>query len=74
MSLLQDYYPAIRDGKTVYVRIDLLTKDDVFANCSRMTAASTKLCEQFQIDSGMELLKHEEQLREFHSKTPEEGF
>ena len=74
MSLLQDYYPASRKAKTVYVRIACLTKDDVMANCSKMLATATKYAGQFEFDAAEHLMKHAEELRDFHSKTPEEGF
>ena len=65
MSLLQDYYPAIRDGKEVYIRIDLLTEDDVFADCNLMLDAAAKFAEKAEFDAAYQLMEHAEQLRNY---------
>ena len=65
MTLLQDYYPAIRDGKEVYVRIDSLTDDDVFANCNLMLDAAAKFAEKAEFDAAYQLMEHAEQLRNY---------
>ena len=72
MSLLQDYYPAIRDGKEVYGRIDFLTKDEVFANCCKMLADAGKFNERARFDAAEHLMKHAEELRDYFDNKPDE--
>lgn len=69
MSHLQDYYPAIRQGKKVYIPINHLSKDDVHANCGLMLAAATNYIEQFEFDAAEHLMAHEEQLRNYFDKS-----